>query len=365
MPLPTPADELHQIIRALERERALHRSGRFRAFEESGDPRLESLKFRTHAGSAYPHHAVQSIGPAGDGRAWEVVVNAIGLFGFSGVLPLHYTELVQAQSRQDRGALRDFFDLLNHRITTQYFMAWQKYRLDVQLERSELRRRHSSVPIGLADAHRVVDGLIGVSGDRARSNNGALQASVRSLVTALATRRRTPEQLASALTAHFGLPTRIRQFVREIEPIDTASLTTLPGRGTRPPYNNRLGATTVLAHRAAHYQGKVQVIIGPVDYDAYAAMLPVDTGQPPHPAWNWSRLTRTIRFMIPFEMTFDVLVELRAEEFPGCRLELGQRPYRPILGYNTLLTRAGSADERIRVTLARSRSMHRWTQEEA
>ena len=67
-----------------------------------------------------------------------MVVTFLGLTGPSGVLPRHYTELLLQRIREKDFSLRDFLDLFNHRLISLFYRAWEKYRLPIGYERSQL-----------------------------------------------------------------------------------------------------------------------------------------------------------------------------------------------------------------------------------
>ncbi len=85
----------------------------------------------------FPGSAIESINDVtgDDGiKRLEVYVNFMGLTGPSGALPRHYTELVMQRSRLKDVAIREFFDLFNHRLITLNYKAWEKYQFSIQHE---------------------------------------------------------------------------------------------------------------------------------------------------------------------------------------------------------------------------------------
>ena len=74
------------------------------------------------------------------GEPARMTVNFMGLIGPLGVLPQYYTELVISRGRAKDNAIRDFFDIFNHRMISLFFQAWQKYRFTVAYERGERDR---------------------------------------------------------------------------------------------------------------------------------------------------------------------------------------------------------------------------------
>src|SRR4029077_1035792 len=95
-----------------------------------------------------------------------MTVAFMGLTGPSGMLPRHYTELLIRLEKEEKGpercALRDWFDLFNHRIISLFYRAWEKYRFYIPYERKEYS-------LGEPDAFtRALLSLIGLGTPRLR-----------------------------------------------------------------------------------------------------------------------------------------------------------------------------------------------------
>ncbi len=56
----------------------------------------------------------------------ELRVAFYGLFGPSGALPHHYTQLIVDRCRNRDYALRDFLDMFNHRLLSFFYRGWEK-----------------------------------------------------------------------------------------------------------------------------------------------------------------------------------------------------------------------------------------------
>ena len=99
--------------------------------------------------AAFPHQPCRAVSGRGDHRRssrrrtptsrqtrTEMTVAFIGLTGPLGVLPEHYLDLLYQQIRNRDTALRDFFDLFNHRTISLFYRAWEKYRPALGYERA-------------------------------------------------------------------------------------------------------------------------------------------------------------------------------------------------------------------------------------
>ena len=111
-----------------------------------GAPGEEVARFRAHLSMAFPPSQIVALDPAGEERPNPLLtVTFLGLYGPSGVLPTHYTQLLMDIQRDVRGperrSLRDWLDLFNHRFISLFYRAWEKYRFHLQYERGEAFRQ--------------------------------------------------------------------------------------------------------------------------------------------------------------------------------------------------------------------------------
>src|SRR5207245_1515425 len=123
------AFDFFQAVRLLERLFAERRPvGR------AGLPRGEVVRFRAHLSLSFPPSAIFDLEtPPDPDKPSLMTVAFMGLYGPSGILPRHYTERLLYQhfresSNTEKQALRDWFDLFNHRLISLHFRAWEKYR---------------------------------------------------------------------------------------------------------------------------------------------------------------------------------------------------------------------------------------------
>lgn len=59
---------------------------------------------------------------------WIIYENFLGLYGPNAATPMYIAEMI-SQCPRDNDALRDFFDIFNHRILSLYYRAWKKHNL--------------------------------------------------------------------------------------------------------------------------------------------------------------------------------------------------------------------------------------------
>src|SRR5690606_16332724 len=110
------------------------------ATDVGGDaaPGAEAVRFRTHQGLSFPASEITRMHEPPSGPP-ELDIAFLGLTGPSGALPQHYTELVVRNLRGKNPAMRDFFDMFNHRAAALFYRAWAKYRLPIAYEAGEGR----------------------------------------------------------------------------------------------------------------------------------------------------------------------------------------------------------------------------------
>ena len=108
--------DFFQAVRLLQRmEPGRVRVGR------GGPPQAEAVRFRARISLSFPPSSIYELRRPTTSLPIPVMVQAfMGLTGPSGVLPRHYTELLYKIERDvrtpEKHALRDWFDLFNHRL---------------------------------------------------------------------------------------------------------------------------------------------------------------------------------------------------------------------------------------------------------
>jgi type VI secretion system protein ImpH len=305
-----------------------------------GPPSREVVRLRALPSLSFPPSPLYSLTrPNAEQPFPTAVVAFMGLHGPSGVMPRHYTDLILRLERDQRGeerrALRDWFDLFNHRFISLLYRAWEKYRFWVAFERSgeDLFTRALFCLCGL-----------GTEGTRNRLRVEAIEygretprvlARVQDLgllryAGLLASRHRTAIGLQTLLGDYFETPVQIEQFVGQwliLEPETRSCL----------GMNATLGVDAVAGERVRDHQGRFRVTLGPLDYQGFRDFFP-DRSSVPEGKGFWM-LCHLTRLYVGMELDFEVRLILRGDAVPECQLSedsdagLGAR-----LGWNTWLT---------------------------
>ena len=261
------------------------------------NPSREVVRFGAHPSVTFPPSQIHSIAFPDRGPA-RMTVNFMGLTGPLGVLPHYYTELVITRVRAKDTALRDFFDLFNHRLISLFFQAWQKYRFTVAYERGE-RDRFS---------HHVLD-LIGLGTEGLQNRQSVPDDSLIYYAGLLAQWPRSASALRQMLTDYFDVPVEIEQFAGGWFKLDTETQCCFEDGIS---VSEQLGVGTVVGDEIWDQQSKVRVKLGPLTLDQYQDFLPNGTAYRP--------LCGLLGFFAGSEFDFEVQLVLRRDEVPSCEL---------------------------------------------
>jgi type VI secretion system protein ImpH len=274
-----------------------------------GSPGAEAVRFRVHASLSFPASEIQTLTFSPDAPA-DMTVNFMGLTGPLGVLPQYMTELVRDRLRSRDTALRDFLDILNHRLISLFYLAWEKYRPAVTLEHGgedPFRERLYSF-LGLG-----TEGMRGRSEipDESLLFSGGL----------LAMHSRPAVGVEEALREYFGVPVEIDQFVGAWRRIENDALCYL---GEDEP-GKTLGVGAVVGDEIWDAQAGFCIKLGPLDLEQYQSFMPGGSAYRQLCAW--------VSYFAGLEFTVEVQLILRREEVPAC--ELGGESDGPQLGWTT------------------------------
>jgi type VI secretion system protein ImpH len=253
----------------------------------------------------------------------ELTQTVFGLTGPSGALPHAFSELVHLSVRERNPGLRDFLDIFNNRLGGLHFEAWAKHRLMVELERSA----RLELPHPIDAALRAVIGfglpsmlLRTASDDDTLVHYGGL----------LSRGARSAQAVEQLLRGATGLPIRVEQFHGRWLPIAESDRSRLPAAERPSGAFCRLGEDMVIGERIHDVQSTVRLVVGPVGYADFRALLPDGLG-----ARGFGDLAAVA---LGPEMSFRLSIELLPDELPPLRLERDDHPETGSrLGWNTWL----------------------------
>jgi type VI secretion system protein ImpH len=280
-----------------------------------GPPREEVVRFGAEASLAFPASEILSLEPAAEAGPARMLVRFMGLTGPQGALPRHYTALVIERLRRRDTTLAEFLDLVNHRLVSLFYRAWEKYRPHLGIE-----------PEADDPLSRYLFSLFGLGTRGLRRRLAVPDRALLFYSGLLAQQPRSATALAALLGDYFGgVPVRIDQFIGQWLALDPESLSSLRPFGG----NNRLGVDAVVGSRVWHTQSRFRVVLGPMAYGRFAAFLPSGPAS--------REVRELVRFFVGLEFDYEFRLVLRHDDIPPCRLG-STGPEATRLGWSTWLT---------------------------
>lgn len=233
------------------------------------------------------------------GRKPRLVQRVFGFMGPNGALPIHLTEY--ARERQLYNADRTFIaflDTLLHRFGLFFYRAWARAQPVVGLDRP------ADAPIV-----RHVGALFGVIEKSTRERDALGDFPKLFFAGRLARSVRDADGLQAWLALHFGVAVHVDQFQGHWMPLGRDERSRLTKNG-----QPALGRGAVLGRMVWDVQHKFRIVIGPLPWERFAAMLP--GGKP------LEQLRALVRQYVGFEFAWDLRLILRREDVPAWKLEV-------------------------------------------
>jgi len=249
----------------------------------------------------------------GEDNKFDLQLNFMGLYGVDAAVPNYFTEFI-ARDDESSEAMRRFLDIFCHRLYSQFYLAWKKYRPFTHLEQKDSPYLHY---------------LAAISGNVVTESDSVEM----SYCGAIGSRVRSATSLSGVLSDFMGnVPVKIDQFVaRWIKLDEQVNL------GEAGPNALCLGDNTIIGSEVLDVSGKVDIVIGPMKSNEVNGLLPGNER-----AQELGNLVD--RFMDP-TMNFDVL--LKVEPSDGIGIYLGAKDV--VLGWTTVLGTASNSDYDIRL----------------
>tara|TARA_R110002126_G_scaffold212488_5_gene359108 strand:- start:1051 stop:2046 length:996 start_codon:yes stop_codon:yes gene_type:complete len=230
--LQSPADfDFYQAVYQIERQFSAEQK-QWHGVGRDTFPAKELVRFKAeqHLGFAgQPINKATSRRGDDDRQTVELYVSFFGLTGPSGVMPQHYTEMVLQRLKQRDGAMRDFFDIFNHRLISLYYRAWEKYRFACQYE--------------------IADGLNDPVSKLLQQLSGSDDALGLYYAGAFSQRNHSGQFLQQILTDLLGSPTRVVSLTGSWLALEPGEQSQLAGRTLPEGQNAALGQTSMLGQR--------------------------------------------------------------------------------------------------------------------
>ena len=274
----------------------------------------EIVRFRSRVSLNFPaseiHEFAETFDEFTENQRLEMFVNFMGMVGASGVLPVHYTELVMDRVRYGDTTMWAFLDMFTHRAVSLFFRAWEKYRFPVAYER------------GKDDFTEYLFDFAGLGTKGLRGRMALHDESLLPYSGLIAQKPHSSSALSQILSGYFGIKAKIEQFFGQWLDLEKESVTHL-GTG-----NSSLGRNVIIGTRVWDQQSKFRIILGALTFDEFQAFLPNGTAHKP--------MKSIINFMVGLELDFDVQLILQAKQVPGAILTTRAKR-RPMLGWTSFL----------------------------
>jgi len=306
--LQAPRFDFFQAVRLLGRLRPRRRS-----LGRDGSPSGEAVRFTTKPSLLFDASAVRRLSPPDRaGRPVTLETSVLSLTSTRGALPYCYTEELLARFRDFRdGTPTAFLDIFQHRLISLFYLAWERHRPALALERSWDSRRAGAAntevspePDWFAD-HLFA--IIGLGLPALRGRNTFPDEALLAFVGLFADRHRPAFALEALLREYFGLPVEVIQFIERrlrLEPEDRTTLGLFAGR------SNTLGVDLIVGDRMEDVSGTFRIRFGSLSKDQFVALAPDGD--------LIRRITEMTRLFVGVGIAFEFQLVLQAILVPDC-----------------------------------------------
>ncbi len=211
----------------------------------------------------------------GQGDYTEIRQRFFGLLGPHGPMPYHWTEHVRGQVRHDHDATTEsFLNIFNHRMATLFYRAWASSRGVVQRDRPEEDRFHDYLA-ALTGAWESDDTRQARGDEEAADGSHELRAH---FVGRFAGQRRNAEGLRAVLSTALATKVEVQQFTLQhlrLAPEDLTILSSKTPAGQQQlGRSGVLGRSAVLGRSVPDRSTKITVVIGPLQHERFAQLVP-------------------------------------------------------------------------------------------
>ncbi|MBL4647454.1 MAG: type VI secretion system baseplate subunit TssG [Gammaproteobacteria bacterium] len=275
----------------------------------ASDLRLEDLlRFKTYPGLKFATSDIEHIRytSINENELLEMMVNFMGVFGGNGVLPPHYTELILKQVRLRNPAIRDFFDIFNHRSIGLFYRAWVKNHFCIAYEQA--KRDHTQED----KFSKIIYILTGYGQRKLQKQLPIAKENIAFYASYFQTRARSAINLRAMVYHYFKIDVDIKEFQGEWLQLGREALSYLPCRRYPWGRNMRLGLNTNAGDRVWVENAKFRIILKPATEEQYQQFFP--GGE------SLSVLQRLVRQYVDLHLRFEIQLEPAEKMTKACRL---------------------------------------------
>ena len=260
-------------------------------------PVEEPFRFAQEASLTFAPAPVAGFVRSEDGALPRLVQRVFGFLGPNGALPIHLTEYARERLlyNGDRTFGR-FLDMLLHRFGLFFYRAWARAQPVVALDRPD------DAPIV-----RHIGSLFGLIEPSTRNRDALGDFPKLFFAGRLARSVRDADGLEAWLTLQFGGPVHVDQFQGHWMPLGREERTRLKRDG-----QSAVGRGAVLGKTVWDVQHKFRIVVGPLAWERFAALLP--DGKP------LEQLRALVRQYVGFEFAWDLRLILSRNDVPSWTL---------------------------------------------
>ena len=287
-------------------------------------PTQEVVQFNTQHNLQFPASEVFAI-KRRNGKHWSMTVNLMELSGAMGVLPYHYTEMILQRLKLKDTAFMHFLDLFTHRTISLFFQASCKYRLPIEYERKKI----NSLSAPKKDTQTQT--LLSLIGLGTPHLSDSLHCKAESLIFyggLFSQKIRSVTGLKHILQHHFKIPVQIKQFIGQKQELITDLRSRLPSISQPEGQNICLGKSTMLGRHGWFAQGKIRIILGPLNHQQFNMFTPGKKAI--------KVLNEIVQLYVGIELDYDFSVRVKRSDIP-MQIQLGGKE-KPVMGWNTWMS---------------------------
>ncbi|MFT6388060.1 MAG: type VI secretion system protein ImpH [Cellvibrionaceae bacterium] len=299
-------------------------------------PETEALRFHSYQALQFPSSdifSVQSNKNKSGSTRWDMIVNFLGLTGVMGVLPYHYTELMLQRLKLKDPSMKMFFDLYNHRTISLFYQAGTKYSLPIEYERKKLNPSTNETH---DTATHILLSLMGLGTKHITDKLVNPPESLIAYSGLLSNQIRTTTGLQHILQHQFDIPVKLQEFVGQWQELIDDVRTRLVSKTQLKGQNARLGKSAILGSRGWFTQGKIRIILGPLN------KVQLQNFSPGKKALK--ALNELVRLYVGMEIDYDFIIRVNRTDLPD-KISLSKE-HQPTIGWNTWLSNKPRSDSK-------------------
>ena len=290
-------------------------------------PEQEQLRFTAESNLTYYPTDIISLRQTRPKRPDVMRVSFMGLTGVHGSLPIYATEELLFSLYYNEFALRDFYDLFNHRSISLYSVASRKHRVELDYEAA--RRDNAQASAWRSDLFsQSMERLLGITHPKLTT----IHPDTLLYYTLLfSSKTRSAGRLAQLLSDYFELSVQIQELETQYQNLPKKQQLRLSCIDQQGQFN-QLGVDTLLGSGYYECQSRFRIRIGPLGGKQLSDFLP--TGR------AYAALVELTRLYVDPSLSFDI--ELTKENAITSDLSLSERNP-PRLGWDSYMAMTAKA----------------------